>query len=74
MEPHIIQSGNFLNKMMSSGGMVFESTLPTSDLVMFRLTDKKFIKPIFDADEGFVYAITEKGMEEAERITKFRSH
>jgi len=74
MEPHIMQSGNFLNKMVDAGGMVFESALPMDDLVMFRLTDKEFIKPGFDADEGMVYCITKKGMEEAERVTKLRSH
>lgn len=74
MEPHILQSGNFLNRMVNAGGTMFESALPVNDLVLFRLTDKQFIKPIFNADEGCVYAITEKGLEEAERVTRLKAH
>lgn len=74
MEPHILQSGNFLDKMIKAGGMMYECALPENGLVAFRLTDKGFIKPAFDADEGYIYRITDKGVEEAKRVSRLRSH
>jgi hypothetical protein len=71
---HIIESGAVLQRIMKQGGLVFESNLPQNDLIMFRLMDKQFIKPMVDTDQGCLFAITQQGVDEAERVGKLRDN
>lgn len=75
MDP-IRDSYHVLDRMIRLGGVVGESSLPYGDaLVMFRLTNQDFIKPLSELDTGErIFEITEKGMAEAERHRDRMSH
>lgn len=64
----IKQTGDVLSRIARSGGIVAESSLPPDDLIMFRLTNKEFIKTIgvYRGTGESVFQITDKGLAELE--------
>ena len=63
------QSCQVLDRILRQGGMIDESALPyEDDLLMYRLTQRKFIQPTATYDSGErIFAITDKGMAELKR-------
>jgi hypothetical protein len=63
------QSCQVLDRILRQGGVIDESALPyDNDLLMYRLTQRKFIRPTATYDSGErIFAITDKGIAELER-------
>lgn len=69
------QSHRILDSMIRSGGVIRESKLPMDALVMFKLTNQAWIRPIDEMETGeMVYAITEAGRKEYEKQAPRMSH
>ena len=63
------QSCQVLDRILRQSGVIDESALPyDNDLLMYRLTQRKFIQPTATYDSGErIFAITDKGIAELER-------
>lgn len=70
METHELQSYRLLEKIIQAGGTVQENKLSATNLVLFRLTNRGFIREV---NHGF-YTITGAGTAEVERMNRLTSH